>query len=375
MSIFTIKEKFCKKNNLQFEELQITGYEKIFKIRDEKSGLTAIIALHDLTLGMALGGIRIYPYDSFNSALVDALRLSKGMTHKSAIANVGFGGGKSVIIADPKKDKTKELLMSFGYAVDSLNGQYICAEDMGCSTDDVMVIKNATNYVVGLPHKKSSGDPAVLTAYGVFRGIQASLKFLYNTDSLIGKKVAVQGLGSVGMNLCSLLYYAGAKIIVTDVDVEKVEIAKKKFRAFGVVPEKIYEVDCDIFSPCALGGILNSINISKLRTKIIAGAANNQLYSDLEGRLLKKKGILYAPDFVINAGGLLNVSVELEKNGYSYQRAKNIVAKIYDSLLAIYEIAKSKNVSTNEAAVDLAKYKIRFKIGKRSNPPHFHHTL
>lgn len=363
------------KTTLQFERLPIRGYEQVIKVTDKGAHLTAIIAIHDTTLGPALGGVRIQPYASFNEALEDVLRLSKGMTYKSAIAEVGFGGGKSVIIADPKKQKTPEMLRAFGAAVDSLGGLYICAEDVGCTTEDCTIIRQETQYVVGLPHKKSSGDPGPFTAWGVFRGIQSAAKKLFGTDSLEGRTVAVQGLGNVGANLVHYLFWAGATLIVSDVDSAKAERVAAGVSARCVAPDQILRVECDILAPCALGGILNDVTIGQLSCKAVAGGANNQLLRDSHATLLKERGILYAPDFVINAGGLLNVATELEEMGYNPSVSHKKVNRIYDCLTAIYEIAEKNNDSTQVAALALAEYRIKYGIGKRILSPTFHREI
>jgi len=373
-TLANLMQEAQKLTGLQIEKLPIKGYEQVLKITHQKAKLTAIIAIQDTTLGPALGGIRIQPYETFNDALEDVLRLSKGMTYKSAISDVGFGGGKSVIIADPKKDKTPELLMAFGAAVESLGGQYICAEDVGCTTEDVTIVRKATKYVVGLPHEKSSGDPGPFTAWGTFRGIQASIKKIYGSDSLEGKIVAVQGLGNVGAVLCDYLFWAGADLILSDIDENKAKRLAAKYGARTVSVDQILKVDCDVLAPCALGAIINDQTIPHFRCRAIAGSANNQLHRDHHANALDEKGILYAPDFVINAGGLLNVSAELEETGYLPSWPREKAHRIYDTLLAIYEIAEKNQESTHAAAFALADYRIKYRIGKRVFPPIFHHT-
>jgi leucine dehydrogenase len=360
--------------SLQLEEIPVKGYEQVLKVTDKSSQLTAIIAIHNLTLGPALGGIRIQSYSSFDDALEDALRLSRGMTYKSAIAEVGFGGGKSVIIADSKKQKTPEMLLSFGKAVEALTGTYICAEDVGCTTEDVSIIRKATKYVVGLPHAKSSGNPGPFTAWGVFRGIQSVAYKLFGSDSLENVSVAIQGLGSVGEPLTEFLFWAGAKMILADKDSQKVKRLANKYGARAVSVDEILKVECDIFSPCALGGILNEWTIPEFRSKGIAGSANNQLLRDIDGKHLLQRGILYAPDFVINAGGLLNVASELEDGGYNPTGPRHKIHAIYNTLLAIYEIAEKNRESTCHAALALADYRIKYGIGKRTMSPTFHHS-
>lgn len=359
---------------VQIEKIPVKGYEQVLKVTEKKSRLTAIIAIHDTTLGPALGGIRIQQYPSFNDALEDALRLSRGMTYKSAIAEVGFGGGKSVIIADSKTQKTPEMLLAFGAAVEKLAGVYICAEDVGCTTADVRVVRRATKHVVGLPHVKSSGDPGPFTAWGTFRGIQSVAKKLYGSDSLEGKRVAVQGLGNVGGYLVEHLFWAGAELILADKDQAKLEMFAAKYAAKAVPADQIWKEECEIFAPCALGGIINDQTIPQLRCRAIAGSANNQLLRDSHADVLREKGILYAPDFVINAGGLLNVAAELEDGGYVPTAPRYKVHHIYDTLLAIYEIAEKNRESTHNAALALADYRIKYGIGKRVIPPTYHHS-
>ncbi len=361
--------------SLAFELIPVDGYEQVIEVKEKKVGLHAIIAIHNTALGPALGGTRIFPYASREKALEDVLRLSKGMTYKSAVAEVGSGGGKSVIIADPKKDKTPELLMAFGEAVDAFNGLYICAEDVGCSTEDVKWIREKTKYVVGLLQEKSSGDPGYFTSWGIFRGIQSAAKKLFGTDSLEGKKVAVQGLGNVGSKLIDSLFWAGADLILSDIDSALVNRLAAKYDAKIVHPSEILKVECDILSPCAMGAILNERSIPELRCKAVAGGANNQLLKDGDADLLRARKILYAPDFVINAGGLLNVAAEIEVEGYSPKNPQRKAHRIYDTLLSIYEIAEKNHESTHAAAVALADYRIKYGIGKREVAPVFHHAV
>lgn len=360
--------------NLTQEELKVEGYEKVLKVTESRSGLEAIIAIHNTALGPALGGTRIYPYSNFDAALKDVLRLSKGMTYKSAVAEAGLGGGKSVIIADSQKQKSPQLLQAFGAAVEKLKGQYVCAEDVGCSPDDVAVIRQSTQYVVGLPHKRSSGNPSPYTAWGVFRGIQSTMQHLYGSDSLKGKKVAVQGIGHVGQCLLDYLFWAGAELYIYDIDQEKTLSFARRYGATPVSAEEIMTLECDVFAPCALGGILNKKTIPHLQCRAIAGAANNQLLHEEDARLLAKRGILYAPDFVINAGGLINVLCELDPKGYDATRSRQKVHQIYNQLLTIYAISQQNNFSTHEAAVALADYRLRYGVGKRRQKICFHHS-
>lgn len=367
------KEFVVPGTTISLQKIPVEGYEEVFYISDQKTGLQAYIAIHNTTLGPALGGTRIYPYTKKEEALEDALRLSRGMTYKSAVAGVGLGGGKSVIMADPKTEKTPELLRAFGKAVNALEGKYICAEDVGCTTEDAKEIRKETQFVVGLPHEKSSGDPGFFTAWGVFRGMQSISQTLFGTDCLEGVKVAIQGLGNVGRNLASYLFWSGAELILADIDPATAEKFGKKFGAKIVSPKEILSYECDIFAPCAMGGVLNKKSISELRCKAIAGAANNQLLLDSDAELLKDLGILYAPDFVINAGGLLNVAQEIEKEGYSPARSRDNCRRIYDTLLSIYKIAKENKESTHAAAMSLGDYRIQYGVGERKSKPVFHH--
>ena len=361
-------------SGLQMEKIEVDGYELVVKATHREAGLTSIIAIHNSTLGPSLGGIRIQPYASFEKALEDVLRLSRGMTYKSAIAEVGFGGSKSVIIADPKTGKTPELLLAFGEAVERLQGRYICAEDAGCNVEDVKIIRRKTKYVVGLPNAKSSGDPSPFTAWGVFRGIQSVIKKIFGTDSLEGKTVAVQGLGNVGAHLSEFLFWAGAGLVLSDLDMNKAARLARKYGGKAVSPDQILQTECDVFAPCAFGAVLNDQTIPQLRCKAVAGAANNQLLRDSHANVLRDRKILYAPDFVINAGGLLNVAAELEDEGYEPTAPRYKIHHIYDTLLAIYEIAERNQESTHTAALSLADYRIKYGLGKRVIPPTFHHV-
>jgi leucine dehydrogenase len=358
--------------SLVLKEIPVEGYEKVVVVNDDRSGLKAIICIHNSTLGPTLGGTRIYPYPTFEAALTDAKRLARGMTYKSAVAEAGFGGAKSVIICHPK-NKTKEMLIAFAEAVDRLGGLYTCAEDSGCSVQDVTLIGQHTPYVVGLSHEKSSGNPSFFTAWGTFRGIQAVLRKLDGSDSLEGKTVAIQGLGSVGSILAEHLFWHGAKLIVSDIDWEKTQMIAKKFHAIACPAEDILGEPCDILAPCAMGGIINPQTILGLRCRGIAGCANNQLLTDQDADELKRRGILYAPDFVINAGGLINVSLEIEEDGYNPITSRKKVDQIYDHLLRLFEIAGQNNCSTHQAALALAEYRIKYGVSKRRVPPRYHH--
>ncbi len=373
--LFAMRKSMAQilEQEIELMEISTPGYEKVLKVSDKKSGMSGIICIHSTAMGPALGGIRIYPYGNFDEALTDAMRLAKGMTYKSAIAESGWGGGKSVIIADAKR-KTPEVLLAFGQAVDQLKGEYICAEDVGCTPNDVSIISQTTPYVVGLPHQKSSGNPSPFTAWGTYRGIQSVLKKLFGSDSVENRTIAIQGLGSVGVELAKLLFWAGARLIVADIDSAKCSSIAALTGARIVDPSEIMSVECDVLSPCAMGGTIHERAIPHLRCRAIAGCANNQLLKDTDADELFSRGILYAPDFVINAGGLINVTEELVPNGYNPIVARHKTHRLYDQLMVIYEIAEHNRSSTHRAALALADYRLKYRIGKRAEPPYFHHA-
>ncbi|GGH79466.1 leucine dehydrogenase [Pullulanibacillus pueri] len=332
-------------------------YEQLVICQDKESGLKAFIAIHDTTLGPALGGLRMWTYKSEEAAIEDALRLAKGMTYKNAAAGLNLGGGKTVIMGDPRKDKNEAMFRALGRFIQGLNGRYITAEDVGTTVEDMDVIHQETNYVTGIsPAFGSSGNPSPVTAYGVYKGMKAAAKVAFGTDSLEGKKVAVQGVGHVAYILCELLHKEGAKLIVTDINKDSVSRAVEAFNATAVDPDDIYGVDCDVFAPCALGAIINDETIPQLKAKVIAGSANNQLKEERHGDIVHEKGIIYAPDYVINAGGVINVADELL--GYNRDRAMKKVEGLYDKLLEIFAIAERENVPTYIAADRLAEGRI-----------------
>lgn len=337
-----------------FENVSEMGHEQVLFCHGKDPDIKAIIAIHDTSLGPAMGATRLYPYEDENAALKDALRLSRGMTYKAACANIPVGGGKAVIIAKPEH-KTEDLLRAYGKFVDKLNGRFITGQDMNLTPQDVRQIHQETKYVVGVEEK--SGGPAPVTAWGVFLGIKAAVKFQLQTSDLQGIKVAIQGLGNVGSQLCQHLYEQGAKLYVTDISQEKTQEIKRLFGATIVAPNEIYSQNVDVFSPCAFGGILNSDTIPQIRASIIAGAANNQLAQErIHGEMLTNKGILYCPDYVINAGGLINVYNEMI--GYNEEKAFAQVNNIYDTLLEIFNRAKEHSITTNDAAKQLAEDRI-----------------
>lgn len=339
---------------LLFETVREMGHEQILFCHGKNPDIRAIIAIHDTTLGPAMGATRLFPYINEEAALKDALRLSRGMTYKAACANIPAGGGKAVIIANPE-NKTDEMLRAYGRFVNSLNGRFITGQDVNITPQDVRTISQETNHVVGVSEK--SGGPAPITALGVFLGIKAAVEFRWQTKRLEGLKVAVQGLGNVGKNLCRHLHEQGMKLYVSDINPIKTEELKRAFDATVVSPDEIFGLDVDIFAPCALGGILNSHTIPFIQASIIAGAANNQLGNEqLHSQMLAKKGILYCPDYVINAGGLINVYNEMI--GYDEDKAFKQVHNIYYTLQEIFQIAKQQGITTNDAAKKLAEDRI-----------------
>ena len=356
---------------LEIKELPIPEYERVIEAKDPSSGLHAFIAVHNTTLGPALGGTRVYPYKNAEDALEDVLRVAKGMTYKSAVVENGLGGGKSVIIADPKTEKTEKLLLSFGEAINSFQGKYIAAEDVGTSTEDMIVINKRSPYVAALPTEKSSGDPSRFTAWGVYRGMQAVATRLWKSPSLRGKVIAIQGIGNVGSRLANLLFWEGAELILTDIDNTKVHDLALKDGAKEITPIEYFDVECDILAPCALGGILNPETIPRLKCSAIAGAANNQLLEPEDGNRLMERGILYAPDYIINSGGIINASAEFEPGGYNPKLSRDKVNKIYDTLMEVFEKSEQSGRATNFIADELAEHNLKNEIGKRVTPIEF----
>ena len=342
-----------------FEEMGRRDHEQLVFCHDEATGLKAIIAIHNTTLGPALGGCRMWQYDKEEDALRDVLRLSRGMTYKSAAAGLNLGGGKAVIIGDSKKMKSEALFRSYGRFVQSLAGRYITAEDVGTSVRDMEWVRNETDHVTGISRALGgSGDPSPFTALGVFMGMKASLKWQTGSESLAGKKVSVQGVGHVGYHLVRHIVEEGAQAIVCDIDQENLKKVTDSFQGVEVVaPDAIYDVDCDIFAPNALGAVINDETIPRLKCGIVAGSANNVLaVEEIHAPALKERGILYAPDYVINAGGLINVANELE--GYNRDRATNPVSCIYDIVMDIFRIAETEGITTQKAANTLAERRI-----------------
>lgn len=349
-----------------FDRMMEHDYEQVIFCQDKDTGLKAIICIHDTTLGPALGGCRILDYKSEDEALNDVLRLARGMTYKNAAAGLDLGGGKSVILGDPDTIKSEALFRVFGRFVEGLNGRYLTAEDVNSTTGDMDFVNLETENVVGIEHK--SGNPAPVTAYGTFRGIQAAANEVYGSDDLSGKVVALQGVGSVGYYLSELLVKAGAKLIVTDIKKASIDRIVNEFGAESVAPDEIYGVECDIFSPCAMGAIINDFTVEQLKCKIVAGSANNQLAENVHGDILDKKGILYVPDYVINSGGAINVAQEMK--GYDKDRAMANTSLIYDACKRVFEIAKNENIPTYKAADKMAEERINSLVAVKRILPH-----
>lgn len=348
---------------MPFELIEKHGddHEQVIFCRSKESGLKAIIAIHNTGLGPALGGTRMWNYANEEEALIDVLRLSKGMTYKAAAAGLNLGGGKAVIIGDPKKDKTEELFRSFGTYVNSLGGQYITAEDVGTTVRDMEYVFMETPFVTGIPASfGGSGDPSPYTAHGTYMAIKAAVKEKLGADSLEGVRIAVQGLGNVGSNLVHFLNEEKAILSVADIDNEKVKAMGERYGAKAMDPQGIITSECDVLAPCALGAVINDQTITQLKCKVVAGGANNQLAEARHGDALRELDILYAPDYVANAGGLMNVFVELE--GYSSERAYEKTTQVYENMMQVFQIAKEKNISTNLAADQLAERRLQ-KIG------------
>ncbi len=359
MSIDTNVMKSVEKRTAHvFEMMEPMEHEQVMFFNDKDTGLKGIIAVHNTVLGPSLGGCRIWNYENESEALWDVLRLSRGMTFKSSISGINLGGGKAVIIGNPKVKRDEAFWRRFGKFVDSLNGKYITAEDVGTSTEVMSIVMKETKHVTGKPVSAGgTGDPSPFTAYGVFLGLKASVKELTGSDSLEGKRVAVQGVGHVGHGLVGHLTKAGAKVFITDINTVNLEATAKEFNATVVGTHEIYDLDVDIYSPCALGATVNTDTISTLRCSIIAGAANNQLADEnLHGQMLLDKGIIYAPDFLINAGGVINCYREV--HSLSEEKSNELIENIYTRTLEIFKKSKLENIPTQEAAIRIAADRI-----------------
>ncbi len=337
-----------------FSLLKEHDHEQLLFCHEPSIGYRGLIAIHNTTLGPALGGTRYWKYETESAAVIDALRLSKGMTYKAAVAGLSLGGGKSVILADGQVGDREAIFRAHGRFVETLKGRYITAEDVGTSPADMDYIHLETTHVVGLQGR--SGDPSPVTGYGVYRGMKASAKWKFGSDDLSGRTVAVQGAGSVGYYLCKNLAQEGAKLVITDINKQKVDRICDEFGARAVKPDEIYAQEADIYAPCALGAVINDTTIPRFRCKVIAGGANNVLAEPRHGDELEKRGILYAPDYVINAGGLINVNSELEN--WSAERALKKAGEIYDTMLRVYELAKEERLPTYVAADRLAEKRV-----------------
>jgi leucine dehydrogenase len=359
----------AKKTATQTEDT-VTGqmtrfdHEEVLFCNDNSTGLKAIIAIHNTVLGPGLGGCRIWNYAAEEDALNDVLRLSRGMTYKSSVAGLNLGGAKAVIIGDAKEIKSEALMRRFGRFIDDLAGKYITAEDVGSNSRDMEYIRMETRHVTGIPkHMGGSGDPSPVTAYGVWVGMKAAANERWGNDSLKGKKVAVQGIGNVGENLVKHLVDEGAKVYITDINKDKLKELSDKLKVEVVEPDALFDLDVDIYAPCALGATLNTASIERLKCSIVSGAANNQLADEkVHGEMLMKKGILYAPDFVINAGGIINVYSELSGN-YNRESAISQTDKIYTTTKEIFKVSSAENIPTYLAANRLAEKRIEA-IGK-----------
>lgn len=338
-----------------FKSMEYKEHEQVAFFNDPDTGLRSIVAIHNTTIGPALGGCRMLPYSTEEEALKDVLRLSRGMSYKAALAGLNLGGGKSVIIGDAKTDKSELLFRSFGRFVEGLGGRYITAEDVGTSVRDMEWVRMETQYVTGISRALGgSGDPSPVTAYGVFKGMQAAVKYQMGKDSLSGLSISVQGVGHVGYHLCRYLYEDGANVYVTDVDESALKRVAKEFGATVVGLDEIYDQKVNIYAPCALGATVNDETLERLQCTIISGAANNQLATETKhGQMVKEKGILYAPDYAINAGGLINVANEID--GYNRERAFSQTDGVYDTLLKIFEVADDENIPTHVAANRVAE--------------------
>jgi len=360
-----INSSEIKKVDPVFGQLSFDNHEQVVFCNDKDTGLKAIIGIHNTVLGPALGGTRMWNYNTETEALNDALRLSRGMTFKSAITGLNLGGGKAVIIGDAKTQKTPELMKRFGEFVHSLSGKYITAEDVGMETSDMDLVREVTPYVTGISENKGgAGNPSPITAYGVFMGMKAAAKYKFGSELLENKKVYVQGIGHVGESLVEHLTNEGAKVVISDINEERLQAVSTKYGVDIYRGNDFYAEDMDIYAPCALGATVNNETVQKLKAKIIAGAANNQLADEnAQGVLLQKRGVVYAPDFLINAGGIINVYAELE--GYGKQEIIRKTENIYNTTLEILANAETNGITTNEAALNIAKNRIE--VRKKEN--------
>ena len=354
-----VKVKELKKLAPVFGQLSFDDHEQIVFCNDKDTGLKAIISIHNTVLGPALGGTRMWNYNSEWDALNDALRLSRGMTYKSAITGLNLGGGKAVIIGDAKTQKTPELMLRFGEFIHSLGGRYITAEDVGMVTADMDLVRTVTPFVTGISEEKGgAGDPSPITAYGVFMGMKAAAKYKFGTDDLENRVVYVEGIGKVGEALVEHLNDEGAKVIVSDINNDRLQEVREKYSVSIYTGNNLHAEEMDIYAPCALGATVNDRTIHQLQAKVIAGAANNQLADEEKhGMILREKGIIYAPDFLINAGGIINVYAELEN--YGRQEIVRKTENIYNTTLEILSSAETNGLTTHQAAMHIAQSRIK----------------
>ena len=340
------------------DHMQANGHQELAVWTDVAAGLTAFIAIHDTTLGPALGGTRIWPHATYDDAIQDVLRLSKAMTYKSAAAGLPLGGGKGLVLADPRTDKTEAMFRSYGCFVESLKGRYVTTEDVGATAREMEWISYETKHVVGLPESLGGGgNPAVVTGFGIIQGMRACAVATWGTDSLEGKTVAMQGYGNVATSLARHLLEAGARLVVTDIN----DDARARAAAIGgvqvVEPDAVYDVECDIFAPCALGGVLNEDTIPRVKAPIVCGAANNQLRDEADAERLRQRGILYAPDYIVNAGGVINVYYELDR-AYDREAAMGKAAQIFETTARVIETSRERDITTAAAANAIAEERI-----------------
>ena len=341
-----------------FESIAEYGHEEVVFFNHPPTGLKAIVAIHNTNLGPALGGLRMWPYANEDEALEDVLRLSRGMTYKAAVSGLNLGGGKAVLIGDPEKDKSEGLFRALGRFIGSLGNRYITAEDVGTTVEDMEYIFQETDRVVGVhPVHGGSGDPSPFTAFGTVQGIKACLNKKYGSPSVSGRTFAIQGVGSVGYNLIKMISKEGGKIFACDINADRVERVADDFGVEPVPMAEIYDVEADVFAPCALGAVINGDTLPRLRCDIVAGSANNQLESEQWGTELESRGIVYAPDYAINAGGLINVAIELQ--GYNRERAYQAVSSIYNNIENIFRIAERDGIPSWQAADRMAIERIR----------------
>ena len=358
MTTEIVSPKELQKLDPVFGQVSFNDHEQIVFCNDKDTGLKAIIGIHNTVLGPALGGTRMWKYDNEWEALNDVLRLSRGMTYKSAISGLNLGGGKAVIIADAKVDKTPEMIIKFGEYIHSLSGKYITAEDVGTTTADMDLIRDVTPYVTGISESKGgSGNPSPVTAYGVYMGMKAAAKYQFGSEKLDGKKVLVQGIGHVGETLVDYLTKEGALVQITDINENRLLEMQTKYGTSIFRGADLYAADVDIYAPCALGATINDETIHRIKARVIAGAANNQLANEvIHGQILKDKGIAYAPDFLINAGGIINVYGEIV--GYGKEEAMKRTENIFNTTLEIFSFAEAQGITTHQAALSIAEKRI-----------------